>query len=134
MMITTRAEEARDRRDYLADALLDSAPVFDRAGLMDRTKIGTLDVPNLALGTIAWNVKGDKDGRDFAMLARTAAAEGMNLFDTAERYGASGTSLIPASLKAMGLPVKKADLGGDTETRLGEWLEDSGTVMTKFAP
>merc|ERR1719311_1520959 len=118
----------------LPDAFLDSAPAFDSAGKMDRTRIGTLDVPNLALGTIAWNVKGDKDGRHFATLARTAAAEGMNLFDTAERYGASGSSLIPASLKAMGLPVKQDYLGGDTETRLGEWVQDSGTVMTKFAP
>merc|ERR1719171_2262127 len=125
----TRLEQA------LPDPMLDAAPAFDSAGLRDRTKIGTLDVPNLALGTIAWSAKGEAEhGRDYGTLARTAAAEGMNLFDTAERYGASCTSLIPASLKAMGLPVKKADLGGDTETRLGEWLNDSGTVMTKFAP
>jgi pyridoxine 4-dehydrogenase len=105
------------------------------AAKLDRTQIGTLDVPNMALGTIAWNAKGDhQEGRDFAKLARTAAAEGMDLFDTAERYGASGSSLIPASLKAMGLPVKQDYLGGDTETRLGGWLNDTGTVMTKFAP
>jgi pyridoxine 4-dehydrogenase len=131
MMITDRTEEERERfrKDFL-----DTAPCFDSAGMKDRTKIGTLDVPNLALGTINWNAKGDKDGRDFAHLARSAAAEGMNLFDTAERYGASGSSLIPASLKAMGLPVKRDYLGGDTETRLGEWLGASGTIMTKFAP
>jgi pyridoxine 4-dehydrogenase len=125
----TRLEQA------LPDAMLDAAPAFDSAGLSDRTKIGTLDVPNLALGTIAWSAKGEAEhGRDYGTLARTAAAEGMNLFDTAERYGASGSSLIPASLKAMGLPVKQDYLGGDTETRLGEWLHDSGTIMTKFAP
>merc|ERR1719473_466043 len=128
MVLMDRNEQAEQEGGDVRDPFLDAAP-FDTACLSDRTKIGTLDVPNLALGTIAWNAKGDhKDGRDFAMLARTAAAEGMNLFDTAERYGASGASLIPASLKAMGLPVKQADLGGDTETRLGEWLEDSGTV------
>merc|ERR1719359_1398381 len=102
--------------------------------MSDRTKIGSLEVPNLALGTIAWSPKGEEERMNFDTLARTAAAEGMDLFDTAERYGASGSSLIPASLKAMGLPVKRDYLGGDTETRLGEWLQDNGTVMTKFAP
>jgi pyridoxine 4-dehydrogenase len=116
------------------DDLPAEVPAFFSNALSDRTKIGTLDVPNLALGTINWNVKDEEDRRNFETLARTAEAQGMNLFDTAERYGASGSSLIPASLKAIGLPVKQADLGGDTETRLGEWLNDSSTVITKFAP
>ena len=48
-------------------------------------------------------------------------SEGMTFFDTAERYGASGASLIPASLAALGVPVEKDYLGGDTESRLGAW-------------
>merc|ERR1740138_2031497 len=60
-------------------------------------------------------------------------AEGLDLFDTAERYGAKGSSLIPAALAALGLPVENDYLGGDTESRLASWAADS-TVATKFAP
>ena len=62
-------------------------------------------------------------------------AQGLDLFDTAERYGAKGSALIPAALAAVGLPVGDTSyLGGDTESSLSQWVGDRGTVATKFAP
>ena len=99
----------------------------------DRVKIGTLDVPRLGLGTIAWTPENEEDIARYEAVARAAMADGLTLFDTAERYGAKGSALIPAALAAVGLPVANDYLGGDTETRLGDWAR-GGTVMTKFAP
>jgi pyridoxine 4-dehydrogenase len=101
--------------------------------LYDRTNIGSLDVPQLGLGTIAWAPETPEEEAKFASVARAAMAEGLDLFDTAERYGAKGSSLIPAALAALGLPVSQDYLGGDTETRLGTWAS-GGKVITKFAP
>merc|ERR1719174_3276295 len=105
-----------------------STATSSSAAFTDRTNIGTLDVPQIGLGTIAWTEELDRDP-----IARAALGSGLNLFDTAERYGAKGSSLIPAALAAVGLPVKNDYLGGDTESYLGAQL-NGGTVMTKFAP
>jgi len=91
-------------------------------------------VPRLAVGTIAWTPETPQDEEHLASVARAAAAEGLDFFDTAERYGAKGSDLIPAALAAVGLPVKNDYLGGDTESRLGAWMSDRGTIGTKFAP
>lgn len=99
----------------------------------DKTNIGTLSVPHLGVGTIAWAPKTPEDEARYAEVARVAMEAGLDLFDTAERYGASGSSLIPAALAAVGLPMSTEYLGGDTESRLGTWAGD-GTVATKFAP
>eukprot|EP00445_Apocalathium_hangoei_P002562 CAMPEP_0203859808 /NCGR_PEP_ID=MMETSP0359-20131031/12064_1 /ASSEMBLY_ACC=CAM_ASM_000338 /TAXON_ID=268821 /ORGANISM="Scrippsiella Hangoei, Strain SHTV-5" /LENGTH=486 /DNA_ID=CAMNT_0050776789 /DNA_START=139 /DNA_END=1599 /DNA_ORIENTATION=+ len=108
--------------------------VLSGAAYFDRTKIGTLDVPWMGLGTIAWSQDSEEDKAQFAAVARAAVSDGLNLFDTAERYGAKAHALVPAALAALGLPVKNDYLGGDTETLLGEWTSSSSTVMTKFAP
>lgn len=98
--------------------------------LSDRTRIGTLDVPALGIGTIAWSP--EEEDR-FRAVARAAAERGLDFYDTAERYGAKGSSLVPAALAALGLPLKKDYLGGDTESSLATWAR-GGTVATKFAP
>uniref|UniRef100_A0A7S3B1B5 NADP-dependent oxidoreductase domain-containing protein n=1 Tax=Haptolina ericina TaxID=156174 RepID=A0A7S3B1B5_9EUKA len=58
---------------------------------------------------------------------------GLDFFDTAERYGAKGSSLIPAALAAVGIGSDTEYLGGDTESRLKTWARGA-TVATKFAP
>ena len=117
-----------------ASSNLAGAAIPSTSALTDRTSIGTLDVPRMGLGTIGWTPESEEDIARLSNIARTAAAEGLDLFDTAERYGAKGSALIPAALGALGLPVDKSYLGGDTESRLGEWTSGRGTVMTKFAP
>lgn len=107
---------------------LSTSPAFE-----DRTKLGSLDVPYMGLGTIAWNPDTPEDEARYGAIARAAMDSGLDLFDTAERYGAKGESLIPAALAALGMPTKSDYLGGDTETRLGSWAR-GGTVATKFAP
>lgn len=98
------------------------------AASTDRTNIGTLNVPRLGIGTIAWTDKIDRDA-----IALASMELGLDLFDTAERYGAKASSLVPASLAAIGLPVKKDYLGGDTECYLGSKLTHA-TIATKFSP
>jgi len=99
----------------------------------DRTRIGTLDVPHMGVGTIAWSPDTPEDVERYGAVARTAIDSGLDFFDTAERYGAKGTALIPAALAAVGLPVEQDYLGGDTEQRLASWAPGSN-VATKFAP
>jgi len=99
----------------------------------DRTRIGTLDVPSMGIGTIAWSPDTPEDFERYGAVARTAMDEGLTFFDTAERYGAKGSALIPAALAALGLPVEQDYLGGDTEQRLASWAP-GGNVATKFAP
>jgi pyridoxine 4-dehydrogenase len=59
--------------------------------------------------------------------------KGLDFFDTAERYGASPLSMIPAALAGVGLPVDKSYLGGDCESNLARWGAGS-KVATKFTP
>ena len=91
-------------------------------------------VPRIGTGTIAWTADTPEDVERLGRVASAAMAEGLTLFDTAERYGAKGTDLIPAALGAIGLPVDTSYLGGDTESRLSRWVGDRGVVATKFAP
>jgi len=100
----------------------------------DRTNIGTLEVPRLGIGTIGWSTDSLEDEARLAGVAAAALDSGLNLFDTAERYGAKGSALIPAALGAVGLPVDTSYLGGDTESNLQQWVGDRGLVATKFAP
>jgi len=103
-------------------------------GFSDRTKIGSLEVPHLGVGTIAWTADTPEDDARLASVASAAIGEGLTFFDTAERYGAKGSSLIPAALGALGLPVDTSYLGGDTESKLQQWVGSRGAVATKFAP
>merc|ERR1719149_385216 len=91
----------------------------------DRTAVGTLSLPSLGIGTIAWNGKTEEDKARIAGVAAAAQARGLDFFDTAERYGASPLSLIPAALAGLGLPVDKS--------YLAEWGRGA-TVATKFTP
>jgi len=124
LSITTASASAA----LLATSTPTASPAFS-----DRRQLGTLDVPALGLGTIAWSPETPEDEQRFGAVARAAAEQGLDFFDTAERYGAKGSSLIPAALSAVGLPVKNDYLGGDTESRLATWAR-GGTVATKFAP
>ena len=119
-------------------------------GFSDRTNIGTLEVclarahdspplarlpltrafflcraqvPRMGVGTIAWGTDSLDDEARIAAVADAALSSGLTMFDTAERYGAKGSALIPAALAAVGLPVQNDYLGGDTESRQLElWL------------
>ena len=94
-----------------------------------------MQVPRIGIGTIAWTADTPEDEARLGEVASSALSNGLTFFDTAERYGAKGSDLIPASLAAMGLPVDSSYLGGDTESRLGQkWVGDKGVVATKFAP
>ena len=59
----------------------------------DRTRVGTLDVPHMGVGTIAWSPDTPEDVERYGAVARTAIDSGLDFFDTAERYGAKGTAV-----------------------------------------
>jgi len=73
--------------------------------MTDRTRLGTLDVPRAAIGTINW-VPDDGGPSDARLLATFAEASrvGLNFFDTAERYGASPLSMVGQAARALGRP------------------------------
>jgi hypothetical protein len=109
----------------------------------DRTWIGTLRVPNMGIGTIAWSTQTDEDAMRLDKLAVHARQAGLTFFDTAERYGAAPMAMIPAALNGVSQSVfphpTYADsgdptyLGGDCESNLARWAL-GGTVATKFTP
>jgi pyridoxine 4-dehydrogenase len=148
-VVSVQSEPNKEEKEQI-DAKITAAIAGDRA------MVGSLDVPRIGLGTIAWNADNDYDYERIEKIASYAVDRGLNFFDTAERYGAKGTDLIPASLAAVGLPVTidpnardiQAYLGGDTETKLQQWITrkcddhepgecgpgECGVVATKFAP
>ena len=101
--------------------------------LKDRARIGTLDVPHLGIGTIAWVARTDEEKMRIDTLALRARESGLTFFDTAERYGASPLSMVPAALAGVGLPVDGSYLGGDCESNLARWGAGAN-VATKFTP
>lgn len=108
-------------------------------GLMDRTRIGTLEVPHLGVGTISWGLRGfggivDKMERTFLKssgavnsaepVVLASVLKGINFLDTAERYGNSISTAI-----GMGY--------GETEELVARTLknvEQKVLVATKFTP
>jgi len=101
--------------------------------LKDRTSLGTLVVPNMGIGTIAWTAQDDEDRLRIDTIAQCARENGLDFFDTAERYGAKPASMIPAALAGVGVPIDSSYLGGDCESNLARWGTGS-TVATKFTP
>jgi len=99
----------------------------------DRTTIGNLVVPNLGIGTIAWTANDDEGRLRIDNIAQRARESGLDFFDTAERYGASAVSMIPAALAGVGVPIDKSYLGGDCESNLAHWGAGA-KVATKFTP
>eukprot|EP00933_Yihiella_yeosuensis_P036113 TRINITY_DN29824_c0_g1_i2.p1 TRINITY_DN29824_c0_g1~~TRINITY_DN29824_c0_g1_i2.p1 ORF type:complete len:461 (+),score=71.85 TRINITY_DN29824_c0_g1_i2:91-1473(+) len=105
----------------------------------DLTRIGTLDVPVLGIGTISWGLRGFGGVTDWLertvlqtvggvnsadAVALASLLKGVNFFETAERYGNSAST-------AIGLGY------GETEHLLGRVLKSSGMpamVATKFTP
>jgi len=101
--------------------------------LHDRASIGTLDVPQLGIGTISWTSDSTERYAEVGKIAQTAKACGLDFFDTAERYGASPLSLIPSALAACNVPIDPSYIGGDCESNLADWGKGA-QVATKFTP
>ena len=52
----------------------------------------------MGIGTIAWTAQDDEDRLRIDTIAQCARENGLDFFDTAERYGAKPASMIPAAL------------------------------------
>jgi pyridoxine 4-dehydrogenase len=86
-------------------------------------RIGTLDVPRLAIGTIKWIPDGGVGDARLRATFESAVAQGINLFDSAERYGASPFDMVQQAARFVGLPAAGKPLGGSGEVLLGSFAE-----------
>lgn len=116
---------------YIVFLLAQQQSALTSPAWLDRTTLGTLDVPRLGLGTIGWT----ESSETYSPISKAAIEAGLDFFDTAERYGANDLALIPSALANIGIsaPGSNKYLGGDTETRLATWAKN-GNVATKLAP
>lgn len=87
----------------------------------DRVKLGTLNLPSVGIGSIAWFLKTTDDRQNIDELLNTASALDVNFFDTAERYGTS-------PLEAFG------SNWGTTESVFNEHSKKNFVIATKFTP
>ena len=101
------------------------------AVIADVTKVGSLTVPNVGIGTIAWssNSLTKLENPDLETLVESACQQSGGFFDTGERYGSHVKT-------AMGMGW------GETETMIAQMLKDADisddvlrpVVATKFTP
>ena len=101
------------------------------AVIADVTKVGSLTVPNVGIGTIAWssNSLTKLENPDLETLVESACQQSGGFFDTGERYGSHFKT-------AMGMGW------GETETMIAQMLKDADisddvlrpVVATKFTP
>jgi hypothetical protein len=80
---------------------------------IDRTKIGTLDVSTMGMGTLNWPLDKKEDPNAEAAL-RACISKGVNLFDTAEAYGFGTSEILTRNCVAV--------------------VGEPAIVATKFAP
>ena len=101
------------------------------ANTLDATKVGSLTVPNVGIGTIAWssNSLTKLENPDLDKLVESACNQNGGFFDTGERYGSHFKT-------AMGMGW------GETETMISNMLKGADikddalrpVVATKFTP
>ncbi|KAL9182701.1 hypothetical protein ACHAXT_013353 [Thalassiosira profunda] len=99
----------------------------------DTTEVGSLTVPSVGCGTIAWSSDDGRPGPELEELVSTARARGGAFFDTGERYGSHAKTAL-----GMGW--------GETESLVAKLLRDADAaenmdsdaprpvVATKFTP
>ena len=112
-------------------AILLAFPEQSSAYVTDVTKVGSLTVPNVGIGTIAWssNSLTKLENTDLDALVESACQQNGGFFDTGERYGSHIKT-------AMGMGW------GETESMIAKMLQNADvqddalrpTVATKFTP
>lgn len=137
------------QQPFRKQASTSSYPSSLSPALKDRTKIGKLDVPRLGIGTIAWTPSTDSEDAVIQATSRLARDNGLNFFDTAERYGAKPLNLVSQSISALwrssssfSSSSSSAAIGGDCETNIARWFNTDVdmrskkpvSLATKFTP
>jgi len=112
-----------------ADALSTTSTLQTSIATTDTTKVGTLTVPQIGCGTIAWSDNGD-DNSELKELISTSSQHGGAFFDTGERYGSHSKTIF--------------GLGwGETESLTAKLLRENSSsssdntnnvIATKFTP
>lgn len=102
----------------------------------DRARLGSLDVPRAAIGTIKWLPEPAASARLSATFGE-AMRLGLDFVDTAERYGASPFAMVGQAARALGMPGVGARLGGSGEELLGALsaaASSPAVIASKFTP
>ena len=112
-----------------ADAFSTTSTLQTSIATTDTTQVGTLTVPQIGCGTIAWSDNGD-DNSELKELISTSYQHGGAFFDTGERYGSHSKTIF--------------GLGwGETETLTAKLLRENSSsssdntnnvIATKFTP
>lgn len=84
----------------------------------DKVSLGTLSVPTVGCGTIAWFSKSKEDLRELIDESKSLSC---SFFDTAERYGAGSSEAFGKGW-------------GGCESLIGEACDQNTIVATKFTP
>eukprot|EP00617_Octactis_speculum_P016472 CAMPEP_0185771584 /NCGR_PEP_ID=MMETSP1174-20130828/64391_1 /TAXON_ID=35687 /ORGANISM="Dictyocha speculum, Strain CCMP1381" /LENGTH=420 /DNA_ID=CAMNT_0028457481 /DNA_START=23 /DNA_END=1285 /DNA_ORIENTATION=+ len=96
--------------------------------ISDRTKLGTLDIPSLGIGTINWSSRKGDVNEEIEEAIGIALASNLNFFDTAERYGGSLSTLV-------GLGWGECErLLSNSVRRLDIPQDKAPVIATKFTP
>jgi len=116
-----------------------------RSAARDVARVGSLEVPHLALGTISWTPEseqgfrpGDRmDGKVGTALAQNSVAHtaltlGATFFDTAERYSVGVGETLLADALASG--AEAASVGSRLRAFVGGPKPRKPVVATKFTP
>ena len=77
------------------------------AVIADVTKVGSLTVPNVGIGTIAWssNSLTKLENPDLETLVESACQQNGGFFDTGERYGSHVKTAMAVSYTHLTLPT-----------------------------
>lgn len=132
---------------HAADGYAPSVPVtlpstrinkYSTAAITDLTQVGSLTVPNIGCGTIAWS--SDKvTGRPNPELVDLVAAsckQGSGFFDTGERYGSHAKTALGMGWGETECLVSKLlrETGDEVETSSSSELLDNNSLMSSSKP
>lgn len=92
------------------------------AAAFDRVRLGSLAVSPIGVGTIKWvpNKSAESDAR-LRDTFNAASAAGLNLYDSAERYGVSSLDMVRLASRALGM--NSGEFSGSGEAMLGRFAK-----------
>lgn len=121
------------------EVIAPKTPVVDTK-ISDKTKIGTLMVPSVGIGTISWSSKSltTLENLELQSLVKEAYDLDGAFFDTAERYGSHmktafglGWGETETLLQKF---IKRAEIAHAADKRENERRSSKAIVATKFTP
>mmetsp|Transcript_29637 Transcript_29637/g.62845 ORF Transcript_29637/g.62845 Transcript_29637/m.62845 type:complete len:424 (+) Transcript_29637:169-1440(+) len=102
--------------------------------ITDLTQLGTLTVPQIGCGTIAWSTEKGRPNPDLAELVTTACKQGGGFFDTGERYGSHAKTALGMGWGETECLVEQLIREADMNIDSNISAASKPVVATKFTP